>query len=73
MNIKSTDALVPFEGIMLPAYSVTKEIGNHDGRNHHNRIISPQVRNIQLIKNYGKLGKSMESEIILGEMIDIYV
>ena len=74
MDIKSIGAVVPVEGIFLPVQSnVGKEINNYGEKNPMNGMSSTQSRNTRFIKNYGKLGKAMESNSTLGEMVDIYV
>ena len=74
MSIVSTQALVPFEGVIQPVLRA-----GYDMIDNYNSNYRPCVKSTAGFRlsrnngNYGRLGKSLENQSALGENVDIYV
>ena len=74
MSIEPTKALVPFEGIIQPVKSVghrgMDKYGNDDRMG---RMIGNRYKNNRILRNYDRLGNTLNGRSTLGEMVDIFV
>ena len=75
MNIETTKALVPVQGVIQPIITIeNKGIDHYNGYNRHKgRIISVGYRPNRVHSTYGARGKEVENHVVVGGNIDIYV
>ena len=76
MNIQTTKALVPVQGSIQPIPNIVhKDIEQYnDQKRHQDRIFSGVYNSYDRVNNiYGRFGKEVENQSLLGANVDLYV
>jgi hypothetical protein len=75
MNTEITKAVVPFQGNIRPITGIGNKLAYQDNgvSRYHEKAVSSHYRFSRGNSSYGRLGKRLDDQFILGGNIDIYI
>lgn len=75
MKSEITKAVVPLQSVIQPVTGISNKVAFQDNglNRHHEKTVSSNYRPFRGNNIYGRFGKRLDDQFILGGNIDIYI